>query len=182
MAVRVFCNRKIGDERCNTIIASSWWRRMYEDPLATKQRWYCTVCGARYKVSNGVMIQMICDGVDGAVRATFPEHGMQQVKWTSVQRNHQHATTPEALLRAIPEAAICPNRVVRPVPGHPGAYFFDSALFDSIPRFDWAKLLNADFLDPVVTGPGARALGPPPGPSPTALPLDTPKPAIPNDL
>ena len=169
--MRVFyvCNRKFGEDRCNTIIVSSRWRRMFEDPLASKQRWYCTVCGARYKTSNGVMIQLVCDGVDSFVRATFPEHGMQQVKWTNVQRTHKHATTPEALLQAIPEAAIHPNRVIQPVQGTPGSYFFEGKLFDSIPCFDWAKLFTEDFLGIKVTSAGVRAPGPPPGPPPKEM-------------
>ena len=134
---------------------------MFEDPLACKQRWYCPVCFARYRTTNGVMVQMVCNGVDRFVRATFPEHGLQQVKWTSVQRSHAQATTPEALLQAIPEAAIHPNRVIQPVKGHLGAYFFDGEAFDQIPCFDWAKLFTEDFLGGKETGEG----GPPAPPS-----------------
>ena len=41
-ALRVFyvCNRKINaEDRCNTLIASSQWRRKIDDPCATKQAW-----------------------------------------------------------------------------------------------------------------------------------------------
>ena len=85
---------KVCQERCNTLAASSRWLRKQADPLAYKQVWYCPVCNARYRTTFGVLLQMISDGEERFVRATFPEHGLQQVKWSSVQRTYRQATTP----------------------------------------------------------------------------------------
>ena len=148
VAVRAFyvCTAKVGQERCNTLSVSSRWLRKQADPLAYKQVWYCPVCNARYKTTFGVMLQMVNAGEERFVRATFPEHGLQQVKWSSVQRTYRQATTPEELLAAIPEAALAPSAHVQPVDGKEGAYFFDDVAFDGLPCFEWAHLFERDFL------------------------------------
>ena len=148
VAIRTFyiCTAKWGQERCRTLATSSRWLRKQADPLAYKQVWYCPVCGAKYRTTFGVILQMISGGQEKFVRATFPEHGMQQVKWTSVQRSYRQATTAEELLAAIPEAALAPSVAIQPVDGTKGAYSFnDKALMD-IPCFKWAQIFERDFL------------------------------------
>ena len=31
---------------CGTMVTSDMWDRHHADPLAVKQRWYCTICGS----------------------------------------------------------------------------------------------------------------------------------------
>ena len=90
MGVRVFyvCDRLWGGERCPTVIASSRWQRRFDDPLQTKQRWFCTVCGARYKVASGVLVQFTQHGRESYARASIPPTHLQMVKCASVQRTH----------------------------------------------------------------------------------------------
>ena len=38
-------NQGAGWGTCNTLIESKAWDTLHEDPMATKQRWYCGVCG-----------------------------------------------------------------------------------------------------------------------------------------
>ena len=156
ISLRVFyiCNRKIGDGKCSTLITSGNWARKFEDPLATKQVWYCTVCGAKYKVANGVMIEMVDGGTHRYLRASFPEHGLQQVKWTAIQEAHSTAATPQDLLATIPAAAIHPNSVIQPIPGLPGSYTFHGPAFDNVPHFEWGKLFSNEFLPNARTGEG----------------------------
>ena len=140
MGLRVFyvCNRKVGQQRCATMIASSTWKRRHADPLATKHRWYCTVCQARYKTVNGVMVQMVHNGVDHFCRADLPPESVRQVKYASVLRTYTGATTAHALLAAIPEAAVASSTFIRPAgPTHPGTYLYDSSVLATIPMLKW---------------------------------------------
>ena len=89
---------------------------------------------------------MSSQGIDKYVRASFPENHLQQVKWTSVQRSHRSATTPEKLLEAIPEAAVHPSAAITPVPNIAGAYFFAGSDFAKVPMFDWATLFKEEVL------------------------------------
>ena len=66
------------------------------------------------------MIQFVHEGHTSYVAADFPDDAFQQIKAASVQRQHKEATTREALLAAIPEAAIHPTSFIRPVAGKSG--------------------------------------------------------------
>ena len=136
VALRVFyvCRRKCGwEERCATLIVSSRWNRKHDDPLATRQRWYCTVCQAAYKTESGTLVQMVHEGNTWYCRAECPDHNFKLIKATSVQREHDHAATPEALLNAIPEAALYTEPWIKPVEDKLGTYVFDETVFESVP-------------------------------------------------
>ena len=147
-AFRVFyvCGRKTSYGRCPTLIASSQWLRKNQDPLATKQKWYCKVCEATYKTTQGVMIQFMQNGVSSFSRAAFPDAAFQQIRFTAIQRAHQHATTPDDLLKAIPEAKIADNNFITPHPELRGVYIYDLPTFDAMAEFDWSCLLNREWL------------------------------------
>ena len=79
VGVRVYyiCNRQVGYERCNTLTISSGWFRKHSDPLAYGQKWYCTICRARYKTTQGVLVLFTHNGVESYVRAAIPPDHMQ---------------------------------------------------------------------------------------------------------
>ena len=83
---------------------------------------------------------MVHNGTSHFVRADFPPESFQEVKWASVQRAHDDAATPEALLAAIPDAAPTCGVVLQKVPNLPASWFFNRAALDDIPRLDWAVL------------------------------------------
>ena len=118
------------------------WKRKWEDPLATKQVWYCTVCEAKYKTTNGVMVQFLHEGKSSFVRAEFPPAHFQQIKFGSVQRSHADASTPTELLDLIPEAAIAPSNIIMPVEGKQGTYVYDREALENLPMMNWQCLLN----------------------------------------
>ena len=102
---------------------------------------------------------MIHQGTDYFCRASFPPEFLRQLKYTSVQREHKNAITPEALMAAIPEAAVQPNTVIQPVADHPGTYFFDKVAFETIPCFEWVSWFSDDFLAASVKGEGSASTG-----------------------
>ena len=164
VALRVFyvCARKVGaTETCSTLTTSSAWQRKHEDPLQSQQRWYCPICGATYKTRSGTMVQMVLNGESMFVRAEIPTEAFKQVKAASVQRTHAHATTPEELLRAIPEAAVRATEWLQPVTGMRGVYTYTEEVFKDIPLLQWDQLL-AECLTERRLDQGAPPPPPPP--------------------
>ena len=121
---------------------SSQWKRRHEDPLARKQRWYCPACDARYKTTSGVLVELVYGGATHYVRADFPPETIQEVKWACVQRAHDHARTPEALLASIPDAAPASGIVLQKMEGLPGSWLYNREALASIPPLNWAKLFT----------------------------------------
>ena len=161
VALRVFyvCARKVNaTETCSTLTTSSAWHRKHQDPLESKQKWYCPVCGAKYKTNSGTMVQMALDGESLFVRAEIPTEAFKQIKAASVQRTHPQATTPEDLLRAIPEAAVRATDWLRPVEGKRGVYTYLEEAFNDVPLLKWEQLLSECLLE--------RSVPPPPPPLP----------------
>ncbi len=78
------CGRKWGEERCHTLTVSSLWNRLHQDPIATKQRWYCPVCQAKYKTTNVVMVELMCNGETSYVKAPFPPDDIADLKAMAV--------------------------------------------------------------------------------------------------
>ena len=115
------------------------------EPLAPKQGWYCTVCGARYKTTNGVLVEFREGETLSYARADFPPDCMQQVKWTSIQREYK-STDPEELLQMIPEAKVLPSGCIRAVDGKEGTFWYDAEKLDQMAWMDWSLLLNKDLL------------------------------------
>jgi len=98
------CGREWGTERCHTLTVSSRWHRLYQDPIASGQRWYCPVCTAKYEPANGVMVEVLIRGVAYYIKAPFPPDDIIDLKAMAVEKCHAGAQSPEELLKAIPEA------------------------------------------------------------------------------
>jgi len=136
------CGRQWGAERCTTLTVSSLWDRLKTDPLASGQRWYCPVCKARYKTSNGVMVEMMIQGVSYYLKAPFPTDDIIDLKAMAVERYHAGAKSPEELLKAIPEAhPVGAEWLV--ATEHDGTYSYQEAVFEDIPSLNWDQLYNA---------------------------------------
>ena len=65
-------NQGAGWPKCNTLISSKQWGTLHEDPLAPKQRWYCGVCGTRYKTNFGLLIEIKHQGLGCYILVDFP--------------------------------------------------------------------------------------------------------------
>ena len=85
--------------RCGTAILSAKWRRLKEDKTATGQRYYCMVCGSRYKTSNGVLIEMKINKKCFYTLADIPHTGIEDLRSMIIEsRFGKKARTPEELL------------------------------------------------------------------------------------
>ena len=142
------CNRYWGTVKCPTLTLSSRWLRRHEDPLQSQQRWYCPVYQSRYKTCQGVLVQFTYKGHESYVRAEIPPTFLQKVKCAAAQRTYQTAITPEALLHAIPDAAIRKPIVAIPHPDASltGVYTFNREVFDELPIMNWATWLSQDVI------------------------------------
>ena len=85
-------------------------------------------------------MELVHGGATHYVCADFPPESIQEVKWASVQRAHDHATTPETLLAAIPDAALASGVVLPKIPTLPGSWLYNDEALEGIPRLDWAML------------------------------------------
>ena len=48
-----------GDEHmCRTVTRSAFWKKKHDDPLATKQKWYCPHCEAGYRTKFGLIVEL----------------------------------------------------------------------------------------------------------------------------
>ena len=135
------CGRKWGQERCHTLTVSSLWSRLHQDPIATKQRWYCPVCMAKYKTSNGVMVELMCNGETSYVKAPFPPDDIKDLKAMAVEKQHAGINTVEELLQAIPEAHPVGAEWLTPT-CFEGTYSYQEAVFDEVPMLDWNRIYS----------------------------------------
>jgi len=135
------CGRKWGEERCHTLTVSSLWNRLHQDPVASKQRWYCPVCQAKYKVTNGVMVELMCNGETSYVKAPYPPENIADLKAMAVEKQHAGITSVEALLQAIPEAHPVGADWLTPT-CFEGTYSYQEAVFDEVPMLDWNRIYS----------------------------------------
>jgi hypothetical protein len=91
-----------GINPCWTMINSKNWTQYHADPIANKQRWYCKVCGARYKTRYGVLIEIVQKDTAKYMMAGFPPDSIGDVRAAAMERKHSEACTPAELFAAVP--------------------------------------------------------------------------------
>jgi hypothetical protein len=155
-----------GKERCNTAIRSDLWDRLKNDPLATKQRWYCS-CGARYMTKYGVLVEIV--GFSGGkrtamyARAEFPPQDMQDLKCLCVRQMLRPCITPEELMSSLPKLKIVATQELfnETKEGH---YKFNGQILDELPELEWYQLYNLIKEDSELGAASVSALAAPPPP------------------
>ncbi len=123
---------------CGTVIISSAWSRMHQDPLATKQRWYCNTCHAKYKTSFGMVLEFIIQRRSYFLRIPFPPKGWSDIKKMAVERKYK-AKTPEELLLLLPDVHPTTNEWMNATAEY-GVYRFDPKAFEQVPALVWDQL------------------------------------------
>ena len=127
--------------KCGHIILSKAWGRALSEPWAAGQRWYCTICGARYCPKYGVLVEMAWGGASYYCLAAFPPHDIRDVKWMAVQERLEKYQSPLELFNALPTAVPMPYAdFITHVKGD--TYKFDVALMATVPMLEWSQLYN----------------------------------------
>ena len=130
---------------CDTAQAAKVWRRMIDDPMASKQRWYCTQCDARYKTGFGVVIELIDKRGPTPqayyCRATIPDQSIMDAKGMRIEKDYKDAQSPEELYEALPTLAKMQSDQLWEVKA-PGVFKLHSGSFDLLPSFDWMQMFN----------------------------------------
>ena len=129
---------------CCTLILAKDWTRLFDEPWATKQRWYCRSCGAGYKTKYGMMLEILTHGTAHYARVEIPPNDIFDVNIMAVQRRSGKVETPAQLYDALPLAKPRDREVFLTRRGDlgEGVYTFDEKLFLALEEFSWDQLYN----------------------------------------
>ena len=131
-----------GNTPCNTVIQAKAWDRMKDDPLASKQRWYCH-CKARYKTAWGTLVEIFRDGVACYCLAGLPSPHMKDLKGLLVEQSFKHVKSAPELYDSIPSIEPLAMDAFEPIPGRPGMWKLKAMQeLEARPRFEWNQLYN----------------------------------------
>ncbi len=150
------CRGKLGSptDFCWSVIPSKEWERKMEDPLASKQRWYCNSCGARYKTAWGMLIEILTADAVMYVQADIPDMNVEDIRAMYLE-DRLKPTDPEDLYARIRDLAPVTTNLLRPMepseqwntekPFNPRVYKFVSPdVFAQVPKFSWHQVFNFD--------------------------------------
>jgi hypothetical protein len=149
----------LGDQsECATLVLSKRWVRAHSDPLASKQKYYCPCCLAKYVASAGTLIEIGRYNSEGVLESTYgvgdvPEWDITDVAARQSEKQLKPAS-PEALFNLVREAHPQTNSLVRPATQKElyhetddvyGVYkITDLAAVDRLQRWDWWVLLGLE--------------------------------------
>ena len=165
---------------CNSMTVSKVWKKRWPDEAngqmseKTKQRWYCPVCGGRYKASWGMMIQIVTDfdtpkAVDFNCLAEVPSFDIEDIKAMQHEKSLTHSN-PMKFFKEIPDRLPClASGVLRAAtdvecqhahvaewalddvkPKSYGVYVLtEPKALEALPMFQWNQIFNfAGLADP----------------------------------
>ena len=128
---------------CMTVCPSKSWTRRFSDPTASKQRWFCTECSARFKTKFGCLIEIVSvSGVRCFVRATVPDMDVQDIRAMQHERIYQGRDSKQLfdLLPVIPPTTGDLLIPLDPVLGT--ARIASKELLDALPMFKWESIFT----------------------------------------
>ena len=128
---------------CMTVCPSKSWTRRFSDPTASKQRWFCTECSARFKTKFGCLIEIVSvSGVRCFVRATVPDMDVQDIRAMHHERIYQGRDSQQLfdLLPVIPPTTGDLLIPLDPVLGT--ARIASKELLDALPMFKWESIFT----------------------------------------
>ncbi len=141
-------------EKCWSIIPSKDWMTRFDDPLASKQRWYCPCCSAKYKATWGMLIEILADGQVVYVLADCPDTNCEDVRAMYLEAKHK-PKDPEDLYEKVKHVMPFTTNLIRKMnpneqydtsrPFNPRVYkFTDPDVLETIPKFSWHQIFNFD--------------------------------------
>ena len=126
---------------CLTLILSKLWKRRHADPLASKQRYKCTWCNAKYKTWMGFVIEIKKNDVLYYFKATVPTQDLEDIRASHFERTLKPAT-PEQLFHEIPILMPHEGILMRAIPGLEGSFKVDRAMYLKLNIFNWDDIYN----------------------------------------
>ena len=134
---------------CYKMTLSTEWDRLHADPLAEKQRWYCS-CSTRYRAGMGVLTEMVNGPGNSAhyALADFPPQGILDAKFMAIEEQFRQCSTPQELLDAIPRAVPLDSKAFLVPTGKRGEYQMNRAMIEGIPKLEWNQLFNLTKVAP----------------------------------
>ena len=141
-----------GAQPCYTVMPSKTWRTFHEDPLASKQRWYCVCCGAKYLTKFGMLIEIEIRGVFYYVKAEIPPDNLEDLRAMWLEQTLK-PSRPEDLYEMLKLVTPHASGILKPIEpsdvfvGYqtkydPNAYKITSSAYNSLPNFDWQQIMN----------------------------------------
>ena len=142
---------------CDCMITSKDWARKFGDPAASRQKWYCGICGSKYRTSFGMVVQLCLKSEEGVVttylaQSRVPPKSLQDAKLMMVEAAFSNNTiTPHELYAAIPSVKPVGEGewLSQVVPSHyilvPSEYAHDPMQrisLSTLPYFDWMLLFK----------------------------------------
>ena len=132
---------------CNTLITATEWERLHDDVTATKQRWYCKECHAKYKTKYGVMVEITMGERAFYALAELPSMQIYDAKLMAVQEMYEKYKTPQEFLAALPQIKpLDRNKFLKPTL-NPGHFKFNAEMIKDVPKFQWEQLYNLRRVD-----------------------------------
>jgi len=138
---------------CNTLILSKVWARQHEDILASKQRWKCRCCGAKYLTKFGMVVEIrLVSGGTMLALADCCDADDKDLHTLILQEKFGHAQTPEELYDLIPTVLPQENAFLRKAvqrefwngqPADFGVYkLLNWDILEGARKWDWKNMAN----------------------------------------
>jgi hypothetical protein len=93
---------------CGTVMGSTDWDRLHENPLQPEQRWYCNCCTAKFRTAFGIVIEILLPPSKSApngtwlyMRSTVPDTDEEDIKAMRIEEE-MDPDSPEDLYNRLP--------------------------------------------------------------------------------
>ena len=133
---------------CYTVIPSKTWSTLHEDPLASKQRWYCVCCGAKYMTKFGMIVEIEIQGDFYYVKADIPP-GLEDTRRMSLEQRLM-PSGPRDLVARLTHVTPHTKQILRPITqrdvmvnikfADQNAYKILAGAYETLPHFDWRQI------------------------------------------
>ena len=132
---------------CYTVMRSDAWRTKHDDPYASKQKYYCNCCGACYKTTFGMIIEIEFEGQFYYVKTFIPPDNFEAMR---ARHFEQPPTSREVLLLKLKNVTPHTSRILQPVTRkdvYEGSKFDDTfkitaVSYKQLEDFDWEEILD----------------------------------------
>jgi hypothetical protein len=139
---------------CYTVTPSKTLSTFHTDPMASRQRWYCICCGAKYKKRFGMLIEIEDHGSFYYAKTDYPSPDLEDLRALSLEATLEPSgcqdlfdrlkfVTPHEGRRQI-FRPICQDEVRPNWPKakyDPNVYKIRPSVYRALPYFDWDLVL-----------------------------------------